>query len=37
MKNDILTIWNSYAEIRQKLLKENIAVFDICKKCLNRE
>lgn len=37
MKSDILTIWNSYSDIRKKLLKDNIAVFDICKKCLNRE
>ena len=37
MESDILTVWNSYSDIREKLLKENVAVFDICKKCLNRE
>ncbi|MCZ9956223.1 SPASM domain-containing protein [Brachyspira hyodysenteriae] len=37
MEKSILDIWNSYKDIREKLLKYNIAELPICKVCLSRE
>lgn len=37
MEKNILDIWNSYKDIREKLLKDNIAELSICKICLDRE
>lgn len=33
----IVSIWNSYKDIREKLLRDNIAELPICKICLKRE
>ncbi|ELV05347.1 radical SAM superfamily protein [Brachyspira hampsonii 30599] len=37
MEKSILEIWNSYNDLRVKLLRDNIAELPICKKCLERE
>ena len=37
MEKSILEIWNSYKDIREKLLRDNIAELPICKICLKRE
>ena len=37
MGGGILGIWNSYKDIREKLLRDNIAELSICKICLERE
>lgn len=37
MEKSILEIWNSYHDLRVKLLKDNIAELPICKVCLTRE
>ena len=37
MEKSILEIWNSYHDLRVKLLRDNIAELPICKKCLTRE
>ncbi|CCG56965.1 radical SAM superfamily [Brachyspira pilosicoli WesB] len=37
MKDSIVNIYNSYRDLRVRLLKDNIADLDICKKCLERE
>ncbi|KLI35204.1 radical SAM superfamily [Brachyspira hyodysenteriae] len=37
MEKSILEIWNSYHDLRVKLLRDNIAELPICKKCLERE
>ena len=36
MEKNILDIWNSYKDIREKLLKDNVAELPICKICLER-
>ncbi|WP_258022067.1 SPASM domain-containing protein, partial [Brachyspira hampsonii] len=37
MEKSILEIWNSYNDLRVKLLRDNIVELPICKKCLERE
>ncbi|HJH55528.1 MAG TPA: radical SAM protein [Brachyspira hyodysenteriae] len=37
MEKSILEIWNSYHDLRVKLLRDNIAELPICKVCLTRE
>lgn len=37
MEKSLLDIWNSYKDLREKLLKHNIVELPICKTCLNRK
>ncbi|MBT8720403.1 radical SAM/SPASM domain-containing protein [Brachyspira hyodysenteriae] len=37
MKDSIVNIYNSYRNLRIRLLRDNIADLEICKKCLERE